>query len=360
MISDTLIALVRCPDCRDGIMTMGDVFVCRSCGRTVGRTGDHFLDLRPSASFREQTRYLDEALHVDARHESVSPPLLSAKIRNDMLRKLLRPSATDRIIDLGCGSGRVLVWNTDARAYTVGVDVSPFFSHDALQQVDLALADLRRLPFGDGAFTKAYALDVLEHLSRDALLEVLAEAGRVLQPGGALFVYSHVRKNAPIAMGLKAINRTARILERIGLVDLRQERLRKSDHQNPLVDHADLRRTAAAAGFQIQTIRYYTPLVGGFFENIVLRVGERVMSRRAPPKHPPIDREHCRTGPPTNGRTDEGSALKAARLEAKRRIEKRGALYAGLRTATWLMKIDVALFGRIRSGPFFALLVKAR
>jgi hypothetical protein len=31
-----------------------------------------------------------------------------------------------------------------------------------------------------------------------------------------------------------------------------------------------------------------------------------------------------------------------------------------LRVLTWMMKIDVALFGRIPSGPFFALLTKER
>ena len=54
-----------------------------------------YLDLRPVAAFEEQTRYLDEALHVDARHERVSPPLLASEVRNDMLREFLsRAQAT--------------------------------------------------------------------------------------------------------------------------------------------------------------------------------------------------------------------------------------------------------------------------
>jgi SAM-dependent methyltransferase len=348
VISPTLVSLARCPDCGGSIVVEGGEYVCVACGRRVGRTGDRFLDLRPSASFAEQTKYLDEALHADARHETVSPPLLSAKIRNDMLRAFLAPARGDRVLDLGCGSGRVLVWNHDLGAYAAGVDVSPFFAHDACERVDLALADLRRLPFADRSFSKAYSLDVLEHLSREALTDMLAEASRVLQPGGALFVYSHVRKNAPIAAGLKAINRAARLLERAGLVDLRQERLRKSDHRNPLADHDDLARTVAAAGFRIDRIRYYTPLVGGLFENIVLRIGERMMSRSAPHEGP---RD-------TTGEVDEAAAIRRARRGAKARIARRGPLYVAVRSATWLMKIDLVLFGRIRSGPFFARLIK--
>jgi SAM-dependent methyltransferase len=347
VISDWLVSIVRCPDCGGRIAKTGEQYVCTGCGRSVARAGQRFLDLRPKDSFAEQTKYLDEALHADARHESVSPPLLSARIRNDMLRSFLQPSPADEVIDLGCGSGRVLAWNLDTRARAAGIDVSPFFAHDALDRIDLALGDLRRLPFADGSFSKAYSLDVLEHLSREALADMLREAARVLRPRGRLFVYSHVRRNAPIAWGLKAINAAARGLERIGMVDLRQERLRKSDHQNPLVDHPDLARTVAAAGFRIERIRYYTPLVGGVFENIVLRVGERMMSRRARVTKP--------GGTPGGGGAE---ALRAARLGAKQRIARRGPLYAALVTATWMMKLDVWLFGRIRSGPFFALLVK--
>jgi hypothetical protein len=49
---------------------------------------------------------------------------------------------------------------------------------------------------------------------------------------------------------------------------------------------------------------------------------------------------------------------KAARAAAKDRLSRRGPLYLALRAVTWLMKIDILLFGRVRSGPFFALLVK--
>src|SRR6185369_14942417 len=175
----------------------------------------------------------------------------------------------DRVIDLGCGSGRSLLWNAASGARFVGADVSPYFAREARDRMDLALSDLRRLPFPDGTFTKAYALDVLEHLSPEALDAMLQEAVRVLAPGGALFVYSHVRKNARIAAGLRGINALARWLERRGLIDMTQERLRKSDHLNPLTDVPHLEQVVAGAGFRIAKIRYYTPLIGGFVENIL-------------------------------------------------------------------------------------------
>jgi SAM-dependent methyltransferase len=346
MISDRLLTLVRCPDC--GGALAADSLTCRGCGRVFPAPARAYLDMRPADQFAEQTKYLDEALHADARHERVSPPLLGSKIRNDMLRAFLRPAPGDLIVDLGCGSGRALVWNRDLGADMLGVDISPFFSEDARRDVPLLLGDLRRLPFADGTFTKAWSLDVLEHLSPEALRGMLSEANRVLAPGGALFVYSHVRKNAPVAAGLRWINALARRLERVGLIDLRQERLRKSDHLNPLVDVPDLERTAHACGFRIARITFYTPLVGGFVENIMMRVAERAMARRA------ATRLHNAAGT----HDVDAQAVRAARTAAKAQIARSPATVAVLRALSMAMKLDLLLFGRITSGPFFALLVK--
>src|SRR4029434_1467748 len=73
----------------------------------------------------------------------------------------------------------------------------------------------------------------------------------------------------------------ARGLERVGLIDMRQERLRKSDHLNPLRDIPELEEVAKGAGFRIARIRFYTPIVGGFVENILMRMAERALARRA-------------------------------------------------------------------------------
>ena len=308
-----------------------------------------FLDLRPAEQFAETTKYTDEALHTDGRQERVSPPLLGAGVRNRMLRRFLDLGGDDRVIDLGCGSGRMMAWNADTGAWLVGVDVSPYFSEEAIERHDLVLGDLRRLPFPDGAFDKAWSLDVFEHLSIDALQAMLREANRVLAPGGALFVYTHVRKNSRLALGLRAVNALAHGLERLGLFDMTQERLRKSDHVNPLADVPHLEAVTAACGFRVGRIRYYTPLIGGFIENVAMRVAEGWMTRRA-----------ARKGAPGGEVTAYASATREARAAAKARIGRGGPTYAGLKVLTWIMHLDVLLFGRVRSGPFFALLVKDR
>jgi hypothetical protein len=214
------------------------------------------------------------------------------------------------------------------------------------------LGDLRRLPIRAGAFGKAWSLDVLEHLSKPALIEMLTEANRVLADDGALFVYTHVRKNGWVAGGTRMVNRFAAFCERRGLLDLGQERLRKSDHVNPLADHDDLTRVAAECGFAIERVTYYTPVVGAFVENVLVRMAEKSLARRAQRALPA-----GRTGSNPNGKVSD-DARRAARKAAQAHVSRGGALYGALVMLSWAMKFDVLAFGRVRSGPFFALLRK--
>ncbi len=111
---------------------------------------------------------------------------------------LMRPARGDRVLDAGCGTGRLAI----ALADLVGedgdvkaVDVSPAMLRQAARQVartqlrgriDLRQADLRHLPFADQSFQGAVASLVLELLDQDGLQEALRELRRVVAPGGRI------------------------------------------------------------------------------------------------------------------------------------------------------------------------------
>jgi hypothetical protein len=59
MISDSLLSLVRCPDCHGMLAGTRDALVCQGCGRPYHSSSPDYLDLRPRVEFAEQTKYLD-------------------------------------------------------------------------------------------------------------------------------------------------------------------------------------------------------------------------------------------------------------------------------------------------------------
>jgi SAM-dependent methyltransferase len=84
-----------------------------------------------------------------------------------------------RIVDLGCGVGHS--YDRLAPRETVGVDLDQ--SALAGQARETVVADMRALPFADGEFDGAIAVQSLEHVPDPE--RVLAEAARVVRPAGA-------------------------------------------------------------------------------------------------------------------------------------------------------------------------------
>ncbi len=338
MISSRLLEIVRCPECRGVLGGDARTLTCRSCGRAFEGRPDYLL-LAPEASFEQTTKFLNESFHTAGRDATVAPPLLAAGVRLKMLQKFLRLGPSDSVLDLGCGSGKFSVWNLASGAHLVGIDAGAFFAAEARAAVDLIVGDLRTLPLASASIAKAYSLDVFEHLSREGLLTTLREANRVLKPGGSLFVYTHVAERTPLQPLIQAIRATAQSFERRGLADLSYDKLRKSDHLNPLNGFDDLHAVAAAAGFRIKKLTYYTPLFSGLAENLIVPFAAHMWARR-------------------RFRNVDSKAVENTRAHAKGAIARRGLVYRALSALTALAMLDVVLFGRWRAGPFFALLVK--
>ncbi len=88
-----------------------------------------------------------------------------------------------RVLDLGCGTGHS--WTELAPRETVGVDVEAAALDG--QDRETHQADMRSLPFADGAFAAVVSIQSIEHIPDPE--RVLREVVRVLEPGGrAIFV----------------------------------------------------------------------------------------------------------------------------------------------------------------------------
>jgi SAM-dependent methyltransferase/uncharacterized protein YbaR (Trm112 family) len=315
----------------------GETLRCPCCGGAypVRRDQGH-LDLRPLEELAGRTQYAEAEFH-ERLGASDAPPLLSARVKADMLLRMLAPQPGETLLDLGCGGGKFALYATGSGARVTGLDVAPFFLERATRQVELVLGDLRRLPFRKGSFAGAYSLDVLEHLDEAGVGEVLVEARRALDPRGRLFVYTHAMESSRLAAFQRGVNRLARRMGRAGLIDHEREALRKSDHVNAIRSHEHFDSLCAAAGLRVVERRYYNVVLKAVVEDLLLRLYQQARRRRP-------DAGVAAVPAATH---DEGPRLGPAAL----------ALGLGL---SWLLKLDVVLFGGVRTGPFFGLLRPGR
>jgi SAM-dependent methyltransferase len=110
--------------------------------------------------------------------------------------EVLRDRGCRRMVDLGCGSGRHVVFLAQRGFDLIGVDNSPAglsLSYDWLTQeglpARLVRADMRRpLPLAPGVADAVISTQVIHHALLATVQGTALEITRILRPGGILFV----------------------------------------------------------------------------------------------------------------------------------------------------------------------------
>jgi ubiquinone/menaquinone biosynthesis C-methylase UbiE len=99
---------------------------------------------------------------------------------------------TDRLLDVGCGTGWASRAAAEQGASVVGIDLSSQMIGQATRLaagrggVRFALGDAEALPFADGAFTALLCTNAFHHYPRPE--RAVREMARVLAPGGRLVI----------------------------------------------------------------------------------------------------------------------------------------------------------------------------
>lgn len=98
-----------------------------------------------------------------------------------------------RVLDLGCGAGNNLWFLARAGFSSAGIDISPAavdFARERLRReglsAQLEVGSFASLPFGSGGFDIVLDRGGLAAVDLATASKALAEAGRVLRPGGTL------------------------------------------------------------------------------------------------------------------------------------------------------------------------------
>jgi ArsR family transcriptional regulator len=137
-----------------------------------------------SQSFRDKGADWDEMRALD----------LPARAVEDELARLVAAGPPGRLLDIGTGTGRVLELLAPNVREAMGVDASKAMlalararlGQAGLSHCAVRLADMYRLPLPDGTYDTA-VLQMVLHYAEDPA-GAIAEAARVLRPGGRLIV----------------------------------------------------------------------------------------------------------------------------------------------------------------------------
>ena len=172
----------RCPRCKHDL---GGVFYCDTCGISFNRVDGVWYSsepIKPPGSFTpSRCRHL---LEIERDHFWF---LARDKLIEILLSSLLLDGDSD-LLELGCGSGRMLPSMAATNCNVIAVDAYPeLLAHarNRCQEATLIQADVGDLPLADAQFDIVLALDVLEHVEPDLLL---SEARRVARPGGRIII----------------------------------------------------------------------------------------------------------------------------------------------------------------------------
>ena len=126
-------------------------------------------------------------LRAEARHRN---PWIAARIQDHL------GTRPQHVLDVGCGAGFLANDLSQRGHLVVGVDLAQDAlaearGHDASGRVFYQRGDALALPFWNERFDVVCAMDLLEHVEAPA--RVIAEAARVLKPGGLLFFHTFDR-----------------------------------------------------------------------------------------------------------------------------------------------------------------------
>src|SRR6185369_5098060 len=110
----------------------------------------------------------------------------------DVLDEIL-PVGDPVVVDVGCGDGSLVRHLARRGAHVVGAEVGaePLArarAHDPVADERYEQAGAQALPLADGAADVVVFANSLHHVPGDLLDTALAEAARVLRPGGLLYV----------------------------------------------------------------------------------------------------------------------------------------------------------------------------
>ncbi len=353
MISEALFPLLRCPSCySQQLDNQSAALVCRVCHVSYPKHPG-YIDLMPrGVNFSYVSKYVSEEdqLSEELDYRDLAPPVLAAGVRNRTTVRLLALNRNYVCLDNGCGNGRFAVWNAKLVKTMVGNDPATMFADAAISDIELTQADSRVLPFADNVFDKAFSLDVLEHFPIEVIDAYLLEQARVLKPGGRFLAMSNTKEKSSLQPLVDVSRWIGRQFVKAGVYDFEREKLRKSDHIKALATWDDVLNAFARAGLKPVKVVFWNSVFTSFVEHVLMKLGEAWAGR-------------AKAGDLTNksAAISDGTDREIrARRRLRTQLKPTSPIYWVIQFVTWMMELDLWLFGSLHSGSYFIVVEKPR
>jgi 2-polyprenyl-6-hydroxyphenyl methylase/3-demethylubiquinone-9 3-methyltransferase len=171
------------------------------------------------------------------------------------------PSGEVKVLDIGCGGGFLSNYMAKAGFTVTGVDAAPESltiaqRYDATGRARYVMGDAYHLPYANGAFQAACAMDFLEHV--DEPQRVVAEAARILQPAGLFFFATFNRNFMSWLFGIKGVE---------WFVRNTPPRLHELSH---FIKPAELRTMCEESGLRVHELHGFAPRFNRAFWRLLL------------------------------------------------------------------------------------------
>ncbi len=152
------------------------------------------LPVEPGAYTEE---YYRTAVEGHQEYAASAGRQLSARLARAL--QLADPRPGQRLLDIACGRGELVLQSALRGAFAVGIDYAPaalaiarecLKEDEVRQSAELVRVDAGHLAFRPGTFDVALMLDFVEHVHQPELEQALAEAHYALKPGGRLIIHT--------------------------------------------------------------------------------------------------------------------------------------------------------------------------